>query len=170
MNSIVLKHQEGLQFLSELPDNSVALILTDPPYITSRDTGMDKWVKHVTVQDKEGAINLKTEEEWENYKTPQEWDQWFASSGIKAPRRASKLKKLKSDFLKYGSIYGKKYAVGTNYGDWDSEFTLEKLELFIEQFYRVLRPGGTCIVFLICGNLQTLKILWKKLSLNKSDL
>ena len=47
MNNLVFKHQEGLEFLEGIPDNSVDLILTDPPYITSRDSGMDKWVKHI---------------------------------------------------------------------------------------------------------------------------
>tara|TARA_Y100000034_G_scaffold10971_1_gene11521 strand:- start:68 stop:766 length:699 start_codon:yes stop_codon:yes gene_type:complete len=42
MNSIVLKHQEGLEFLSEISDNSVDLILTDPPYEISRPTGFIK--------------------------------------------------------------------------------------------------------------------------------
>ena len=39
MTNIVLKHQEGLQFLSDIPDGSVDLILTDPPYEISRPLG-----------------------------------------------------------------------------------------------------------------------------------
>ena len=66
---------------------------------------------------------------------------------------------MKKDFIQYGSIYGKKYAVTTDYGSWDSEFTMEKLELFIEQFYRVLKPGGTCIVFFDLWKITPLKQL-----------
>ena len=72
-------------------------------------------------------------------------------------KREKKLKKLKDNFLKYGSIYGKKYAVRTDYGSWDSEFTMEKLNLFIQHFYRVLRPGGTCIIFFDIWKLSYLK-------------
>ena len=67
--TIELKHQEGLQFLSDIPDGAVDLILTDPPYITSRDSGMDKWVDHVAKQNALDATDIMTEEDWQNYKT-----------------------------------------------------------------------------------------------------
>jgi hypothetical protein len=38
----------------------------------------------------------------------------------------------KDKYMKYGSIYGKKYCVKTDYGDWDSEFTMDILEKFIK--------------------------------------
>tara|TARA_Y100000004_G_scaffold129076_1_gene145454 strand:- start:216 stop:1097 length:882 start_codon:yes stop_codon:yes gene_type:complete len=157
MNNLVFKHQEGLEFLESIPDNSVDLILTDPPYITSRDSGMDKWVKHVEQQDSEGAENIKTEEDWEKLKTVEEWDAWFDKSKVSEKNRPKKLTSMKKDFLKYGSIYGKKYAVTTNYGKWDSEFTLEKLDLFVKHFHRILRDGGTCIVFFDIWKLTNLK-------------
>tara|TARA_A100001515_G_scaffold107746_1_gene88591 strand:+ start:1632 stop:2510 length:879 start_codon:yes stop_codon:yes gene_type:complete len=157
MNSIVLKHQEGLQFLSDIPDDSVDLILTDPPYITSRDSGMDKWVEHVAKQDTSGSVNVMTEQDWDNYKTKEQWNQWFENSNIDKLKRPNALSKMKADFLKYGSIYGKKYAVKTNYGDWDSQFTMEQLELFVKHFYRVLKPGGTCIVFFDLWKITNLK-------------
>ena len=157
MSSLVFKHQEGLEFLESIPDNSVDLILTDPPYITSRDSGMDKWVKHVEQQDSEGAENIKTEEDWEKLKTVEEWDAWFDKSKVSEKNRPKKLTSMKKDFLKYGSIYGKKYAVTTNYGKWDSEFTLEKLDLFVKHFHRILRDGGTCIIFFDIWKLTNLK-------------
>ena len=157
MNNLVFKHQEGLEFLESIPDNSVDLILTDPPYITSRDSGMDKWVKHVEQQDSEGAENIKTEEDWEKLKTAEEWDAWFDKSKVSEKNRPKKLTSMKKDFLKYGSIYGKKYAVTTNYGKWDSEFTLEKLDLFVKHFHRILRDGGTCIIFFDIWKLTNLK-------------
>ena len=147
MNSIALKHQEGLQFLSAIPDKSVDLILTDPPYITSRESGMDKWVEHIEKQDASGSVNVMKEQDWLDYKTESEWDTWFKNSNVKTESRESRLKKMKADFLKYGSIYGKKYAVTTKYGKWDSEFTVERLGLFIKHFYRILKTGGTCIIF-----------------------
>lgn len=154
---ITLKHQEGLQFLSDIPDDSVDLILTDPPYITSRDSGMDKWVDHIAKQDTSGSVNVMTEQDWDQYKTEEQWNQWFENSNIDVLKRPNALKKMKADFLKYGSIYGKKYAVKTNYGEWDSEFTMEQLELFVKHFYRVLRPGGTCIIFFDLWKITNLK-------------
>jgi len=154
---IILKHQEGLQFLSDIPDDSVDLILTDPPYITSRDSGMDKWVNHVAKQDTSGSVNVMTEEDWNSYKTEDQWNEWFEKSQVKSENRDKALLKMKADFLKYGSIYGKKYAVKTNYGGWDSEFTIEQLEMFIKHFYRVLKPSGTCIVFFDLWKLTNLK-------------
>ena len=158
MNNIQIFNKEGLDFLSDVPDNSINLILTDPPYITSRESGMNKWVDLVEKQNLEDAVNIKTEKEWENYKTLWEWFEWFHKGGtadFKAIRR--RLIKMKEDYLKYGSIYGKKYAVKTDYGDWDSEFTMETLELFVEQFYRVLKPGGTCIIFFDLWKITNLK-------------
>jgi len=37
--------------------------------------------------------------------------------------------------------------VRTDYGEWDSGFTLEELSFTVEEYYRVLKPGGTCIIF-----------------------
>ena len=157
MSGIILKHEEGLQFLSDISDNSVDLILTDPPYITSRDSGMDKWVDHIAKQDTSGSVNVMTQQDWDQYKTEEQWNQWFENSNVDVLKRPNALKKMKADFLKYGSIYGKKYAVKTNYGDWDSQFTMEQLELFTKHFYRILRPGGTCIVFFDLWKITNLK-------------
>ena len=117
MSGIVLKHQEGLQFLSDIPDNSVDLILTDPPYITSRDSGMDKWVDHVAKQDEAGAENLRSVKQWRGLKTLREWVDFLKNDRslynydeegnptsliTGAPKR--KLKKYKAEYLKYVSI------------------------------------------------------------------
>jgi len=150
---------EGLEYISSIASDSIDLILTDPPYITSRDSGMDRWVGHVANQDAAGSVDIMTEDDWSNYKTAPEWEEWLKNSQIKPEMHESALKKMKADFLKYGSIYGKKYAVKTDYGKWDSEFTIEQLELFIKHFYRVLRPGGTCIVFFDLWKITNLKDL-----------
>jgi len=47
--------------------------------------------------------------------------------------------------------------VKTNYGDWDKDFTLETLDQFTKQFYRVLRDGGTCIIFFDLWKISVLK-------------
>ena len=146
---MIIKNQEGLQFLSALPDESVDLVLTDPPYITSRDSGMDKWVDHVAKQDA-ADTNLKSEQDWEKFNTGMDWNKFFG-------KKKRNIKKLKENYLKYGSIYGKKYAVRTDYGKWDSEFTMDDLQLFINHFYRILKPGGTCIVFFDLWKITPLK-------------
>jgi len=155
--TIKLFHKEGLELLSQIPDKSVDLILTDPPYITSRKTGMDKWVKHVTKQDASGSVNIKTEEEWESYKTLEEWHNFFRTGNVHIGGWARDFSKMRGDYLKYGSIYGKKFAVKTDYGEWDSEFTMEQLQLFVNHFHRVLRDGGTCIIFFDIWKLSYLK-------------
>jgi len=154
---MVFKHQDGLKFLEEIPDNSVDLILTDPPYITSRDSGMDKWVGHVAKQDSEEAENIKSEEDWAEHKSLEWWHHFFRKGKVHIKHWAKRRSKFRLDYLKYGSIYGKKYAVTTDYGDWDSQFTIEKLELFMKHFYRILRDGGTCIVFFDLWKITNLK-------------
>lgn len=159
MSVIKLENKEGLEFLSSVESNSVDLVLTDPPYITSRDTGMDRWVDHVAKQDQEGSKDIKTLEEWQNYKTAEQWVEWFENSKVKKENWKKELSKMKENFLKYGSVYGKKYAVKTDYGKWDSEFTLETLNKFVSEFYRVLRKGGTAIVFFDLWKLTDLKLM-----------
>ena len=46
-----LQQKDGLAFLSEIPDDSVDLILTDPPYIISRETGMNSHYQEVKKQE-----------------------------------------------------------------------------------------------------------------------
>ena len=157
MSDVKILNKEGLEFLSDIPDNSIDLILTDPPYITSRKSGMDKWVDHVARQDSSGSINIMTEDSWNKYKTKEQWDDWFSNGKVPEEKRDKKLQELKNNYLKYGSIYGKKYAVKTDYGKWDSEFTMEKLQLFISHFHRILKDGGTCIIFFDLWKISYLK-------------
>jgi|TARA_B100000073_G_scaffold344958_1_gene352912 site-specific DNA-methyltransferase (adenine-specific) len=101
-------NKEGLTLLKELEDSTVDLVLTDPPYIISRESGMN---------------NLFNAED------------------------KSKAK------------YGDKFAIQTDYGDWDSKFTLDVLNKFIQEYYRVLKPGGTCIIFFDLWKIESLKVL-----------
>lgn len=98
---------DGLTVLQTMPKQSVDLILTDPPYIISRDSGMQSLLAS-------GATDKK---------------------------------------------YGKKYAIQTDYGEWDSSFTLETLHAYVSEFFRVLRPGGTCIIFFDLWKLESLATL-----------
>ena len=159
--SIDVQNQEGLVFLKTLENKSVDLILTDPPYITSRKTGMDEHAKKVK---KLNIIkqSVKTEEEWFKFKSKKYWDEWMIKNKVKEEKRESKLEKLKQNYLKYGTIYGKKYAVVTDYGDWDSKFTMELLETFIKEYYRVLRDGGTMILFFDLWKITPLKEIMEK--------
>ena len=84
---IILLLKDGLSCLESIPDNSVNLVLTDPPYITSRETGMDKWVDHINKQDTEDSENVKTEEDWLSYKTADQWSAWMHNGGVPEEKR-----------------------------------------------------------------------------------
>jgi len=158
MNDIKLEHLEGLEFLSKIPDNSVDLILTDPPYVISKDTGMDKFAKKVEQFKKQG-VAAKTDQEFEEYRDNTDWHQFFRKKKIPISDWCPKLVEYRAGYLEYGSIYGKKYAVKTQFGDWDINFTMEQLESFIGEFYRVLKDGGTCIVFFDVWKITPLKVM-----------
>ena len=156
-----VKNIEGICYLESIDDNSINLVLTDPPYITSRKTGMDEQAK-IVEKFKETNENLKSEEDWEKLKTNEEWDEWMESHNIPVDKRDKKIKKIKSDYLKYGSLYGKKYAVVTDYGDWDNNFTMEILEQFVNHYFRVLKNGGTLILFFDIWKITPLKEMMEK--------
>jgi len=127
---------EGLVFLNGIADNTIDLVLTDPPYIISKDSGMHAF--HTKINSVDG--NSKTEDDWELYKQtldkPQEEIDVGEGHGWS-----------KENYLKYGSILGKKYSVQTDYGEWDSSFTMEQLAEFVKLYYRKLKKGGTCIIW-----------------------
>jgi site-specific DNA-methyltransferase (adenine-specific) len=126
-NQLKLKHGDGLSFLGELKTKSINLVLTDPPYIISKDSGMQKFHDKV----KSGENLTKTTDDWKKYKIKHDINN----------------DNKKEEYLKYGTIYGKKYAVKTDYGSWDKDFDMNKLKEFVDEYYRVLVNGGTCIIF-----------------------
>lgn len=138
-----IRNCEGIQFLESLEDGSVDLVLTDPPYITSRDTGMNELWNQVH----NSTENVKTLEDWEKYRNE---------------KNLKNDKKNRENFLKFGTIYGKKYAVKTQYGDWDDNFTMEDLDNFIELFHRKLKDGGTAIIWFDIWKITPLKDLLEK--------
>ena len=105
-----------LELLSTIESNSVDLVLTDPPYIISKKSGMQSYRDSI---ENGGEVNEK---------------------------------------------YGKKFAVTTEFGEWDKDYTIEDLRLSINEFYRILRKGGSCIIFFDLWKLETLKGLLSKFS------
>ena len=82
--TIKIFNQEGLDFLGTIESNSVDLVLTDPPYITSRQTGMHKWAEHVKKQDLPGSIPAKSEQEWLDFiaNPKNSLDKFFENSNV----------------------------------------------------------------------------------------
>lgn len=143
---IDVQHSEGLMHLQTVPDNSVNLVLTDPPYIISRDSGMNSHHTLVKNNEAHGIDVVKTESEWDVFKT-------------KHNIQNDDKKEL---YMKYGTIYGKKYCVQTDYGEWDKSFTMDQLEAFIEMYYKKLCKGGTLILFFDLWKIGELKALLEK--------
>ena len=143
---IEIKLQEGFEYLSTIPNKSIDLILTDPPYIISRDSGMNSHYNTVKENERMNVQEVKTQEEWLAYKT---------ENGLTDDTK-------RDNYIKYGTIYGKKYCVKTDYGEWDSEFTMDVLDRFIGEYYKKLRIGGTMIMFFDIWKISELKALLDK--------
>ena len=149
--SMRLENTDGMSFLKTVDAGSVDLILTDPPYIISKTSGMDK--HHQLVQEVDGGGGgggagggVKTEAEWLVYKE---------SHGLEDDSK-------KTNYMRYGTVYGKKNAVKTNFGIWDNEFTMEVLDAFIAEYYKKLRTGGTLIMFFDLWKIGDLKAIMEK--------
>ena len=91
-----------LELLSTIEKNSIDLVLTDPPYIISKRSGMDEYKKHLDA----GGEHV-----------------------------------LHPDGSKNS------LALTTDFGEWDNSYTIDDLEKAVNEFYRILRPGGSCIIF-----------------------
>ena len=65
--NVTIQNKEGVEFLTELADTSVDLILTDPPYLISKESGMNTFAKEAKQIEASGK-NKKTDEEWEEIK------------------------------------------------------------------------------------------------------
>ena len=139
--TIEVKNQEGLEYLKTIANGSIDLVLTDPPYIISRDSGMNTLFNTIRANEENQIDSVKTEEEWATYKE----ENYIEDDANK------------DNYLKYGTIYGKKYAVKTQYGDWDSKFTIDTLERFVKEYHNKLRNGGTAIIFFDIWKIGQLK-------------
>jgi site-specific DNA-methyltransferase (adenine-specific) len=144
--NIDIQNEDGLKYLLTISNNSIDLILTDPPYIISKDSGMNEHYNNVKYNEDNDIESVKTELEWEEYKT---------KNNIENDDN-------KDNYIKYGTIYGKKYCVKTDYGEWDSEFTLDILDKYIEEYYKKLKKGGTLIIFFDLWKISHLKEIMEK--------
>ena len=145
-----IQNKDGLEYLSTIDNNSIDLVLTDPPYITSTETGMGNLYKQIKENKEKGIEYVKTEEEWESVKDK-----------YKDKEKMSE-ETMKQNFMKYGSIFGSKYSVQTEYGNWDTNFTMEILDNFIGEYYKKLKKGGTIIIFFDLWKITPLKELMEK--------
>ena len=145
---ISIENKGGLEYLSTIIDGSVDLILTDPPYIISRESGMEEFSKTVS-----NGTGKRTEEEWNEY---------YIKNKEKIDKKKEDINVFKNNYLQYGSIYGKKFAVNTKFGDWDEKFTLEKLEEFVGEYYKKLRKGGTIIMFFDIWKMGLLREIFER--------
>jgi site-specific DNA-methyltransferase (adenine-specific) len=179
-----IKCMDGLKYLESIENNSIDLILTDPPYIISKDSGMNNLYNDLREND--GKKLKKTEEDWQNYRNSKlETEKEIFMKGKPEETNQLQLKKKttkkkekeeppteadwnkhietqKENYLKYGTIYGTKYSVQTDYGEWDSKFTETKLELFIKEYYNKLKKGGTLIVFYDLWKITSLKEIMER--------
>jgi len=145
-----IQNKDGVQYLSTIDNNSIDLVLTDPPYITSTETGMGNLHKQIKKNKSEGIEFVKTEEEWDKVK-----DKYIGKKNMTEET-------MKANYMKFGSIFGAKYSVQTEYGEWDTSFTMEKLDGFIGEYYKKLRKGGTMIIFFDIWKITPLKALMEK--------
>jgi len=99
---MIIKNQDAFDLLKNIEDNSIDLILTDPPYLISRDT----------------------------------------------------------NFKQGGGV--KRLAISMDFGEWDKEF--DGLNELLQEYYRVLKKGGTLIIFY---DLWKITILAETLKQNK---
>jgi site-specific DNA-methyltransferase (adenine-specific) len=144
--NIDIQNKDGLEYLSTISNNSINLILTDPPYIISKDSGMNEHYNNVKNNEDNNIEFIKTETEWEEYKKEHNIDN----------------DDNKDKYMKYGTIYGKKYCVKTDYGDWDSEFSIDILDKYIAEYYKKLCHGGTLIIFFDLWKISYLKEIMEK--------
>jgi site-specific DNA-methyltransferase (adenine-specific) len=146
VNDIDVRNMEGLEYMKCIKENSIDLILTDPPYIISKDSGMNSHYNTVKYNEDNRIEIIKTDDDWEKYKI---------KNNILNDDK-------KENYIKYGTIYGKKYCVKTDYGTWDSEFSMESLEMFIKEYYKKLKNGGTIIIFFDIWKISFLKDIMEK--------
>ena len=145
-----IQNDDGIKFLSTIENNSIDLVLTDPPYITSSETGMGNLHKQIQENKANGKEFVKSEEDWDKVK-----DKFIGKKQM--PEET-----MKQNFMKFGTIFGSKYSVQTEYGEWDTSFTMEKLDEFIGEYYKKLRKGGTMIIFFDIWKITPLKDIMEK--------
>jgi site-specific DNA-methyltransferase (adenine-specific) len=153
-SDIEIANVDGLKYLSTISDGSIDLVLTDPPYIISKESGMNTHYNKVKYNKENNIEYVKSEEDWENYKFNVEYEDTI--------KGLAQLDIQKDNYLKHGTIYGTKYCVKTDYGKWDNEFNIEMLDKFVCEFYKKLKQGGTMIIFFDLWKISILKEIMEK--------
>ena len=118
-----------LELLRSIEKGSVDLILTDPPYLISRKSGMQSHSERKPGDEGYNQVSKRIEDG----------------------------KEIEVD-------YGRSFAIATDYGQWDKDYTIDDLQLAIDEFYRILRPGGSCIIFFDLWKIETLTNALSKFS------
>ena len=80
-----IENIDGINFLNKMDNNSIDLILTDPPYIISKETGMNKLKKKLSKL--APKKKMKTFADWQKMKQKMGYEN----------------DKLKENYLKYGN-------------------------------------------------------------------
>ena len=158
ISKIRIQNSDGMQYLSTIPNESVGLVLTDPPYIISRETGMNAHYNAVKQNEKDSVEFVKTEAEWLAYNA----EHAEHAGPDNADDQPIDAKSKKRNYMKYGTIYGKKYCVKTDFGTWDSEFSMELLDGYVGEYYKKLKKGGTVIIFFDLWKISYLKEVMEK--------
>lgn len=147
-----ITNESGMKVLERLADKSVDLILTDPPYVISRKSGMNTFINKLEEKGvgEDNMKMMKTEVEWKKYKK---------DNKIGDDKDTEKKKK---NYMKYGNIMGKKYGYKTDFGEWDKKFTMEELEEYMKLYYKKLKVGGTCIIFFDIWKITEIKKMMER--------
>lgn len=118
-------------------------------------------------------IKKKMMDDWNSHKETDEWISYTNTNDVTDKVEKGEFEKFKKthklnkkeceeNYIKYGSVYGKKYCVKTDYGDWDNEFTIEQLDAFVGEYYKKLKKGGTLIMFFDQWKISLLKDIMEK--------
>ena len=119
-----IQNMNGFDYLNTIDDNTIDLILTDPPYIISRDSGMDKHYEHSKPKCK------KTEEEWQLYLKDEKKSMLeIETNSLK------KFEDFKHNYMNYGNIYGDCSKTQEQWSDYieKNKILLKKKEFDIEK-------------------------------------
>ena len=120
------------ELLASIPNNSVDLVLTDPPYIISKGSGMQ-----------------------------------FHRDRKPGDKGYEQISKKLVDGKEVEINYGRRFATATDYGQWDKDYTIDDLDKSIKEFYRILKPGGSCIIFFDIWKIETTNERFRNLGYSK---
>lgn len=123
-----LFNADAFNFLENFKNDSIQLILTDPPYRTgSKKSGTERHLKRIS-----NGIN-NDENEWELHADKFNFDKNNS--------------KCKENYMKYGSVWGKKFLYQTEFSEWDDTFKPSDLIDFLNLSYKKIKKNGVIVIF-----------------------